>query len=644
MIRSEVTLISTRVILFLILFILAGFQGFAQSVDTEDPWKAGDANLLFNSEDVPVFELRMKPADITAMKAEARNKTYFPAELSFNGKKFGKVGVRYRGSYGTLFPCLDPSRSACPKISIKIKFDFEKSDTKIRFFGMESLNFNSAIYDPTYLRERLAYDLYRSMGLKAALASNARLSINNEYMGLFVLLENIDKRFAEHSFAGTKGRIYKSVWPTFTRDADLPKSGKNAQSEQTGSWKKFQTEWDAAKEEERPQVLSKWLDMDYVWRYLAVDDAICNFDGITGFYTDGKSLTGRNKNCFWYVSDKLPAFYVMPWDLHGTFDPHNCFDGVPAWNDPDVSCSKTYFMTGLDVLPVMSAACDPLFKTLRKMDQTRYRRAIEELLAGPFQDKTIVKKLDAWALRISEAVKEDMHGPGLEAWQKSIERLKANFPVLRRKLVSIKAGAKAASCRLRIDRINDFEKLEAWSLADGIMLAANPKSESAVSLNTKEPLAGSADMRTDFTFRNDRNDASAAWSQWMSMTLGIEGQYTNASKLRSINLQMKTDEGREIRIDLDGAGYSRLDKGIRFGWTLTGNGKTQTASCSISSAKLPPWAPRTSDDLSKVLGTFKGLMISPQAKGRGLDGILPAGKDDRGFLQIDSIEFVFDRS
>jgi spore coat protein CotH len=106
------------------------------------------------------------------------------------------VATRFKGSLGTLAGCFrDDGSQYCSKLSMKLKFDEYVRDQ--RFFGLKRLNFNSMILDSSSLRERLAYRLFREMGVAAPRAVHARLRINGELIGLFSLVEEGERATQE---------------------------------------------------------------------------------------------------------------------------------------------------------------------------------------------------------------------------------------------------------------------------------------------------------------------------------------------------------------------------------------------------------------------------------------------------------------
>ena len=53
----------------------------------------------------------------------------------------------------------------CHKLSLKLKFNYEDKDQ--RFFGLKKVMLHASLSDTTMMRERLAYSLWREMGVPA---------------------------------------------------------------------------------------------------------------------------------------------------------------------------------------------------------------------------------------------------------------------------------------------------------------------------------------------------------------------------------------------------------------------------------------------------------------------------------------------
>ena len=138
--------------------------------------------------------------------------------LIFKGDTISPVGIRYKGSIGAFINCVsgkDPfkpsGKKICTKLSMKVKINWKQREQK--FYDLTKLQFHSQNNDPSQMRERLGYWLFRSMGVPAPRSVHAQLKINGTYFGLYALTEQIDGNFARHNFDESNGNLYKEVWP-----------------------------------------------------------------------------------------------------------------------------------------------------------------------------------------------------------------------------------------------------------------------------------------------------------------------------------------------------------------------------------------------------------------------------------------------
>src|SRR5688572_23090779 len=89
-----------------------------------------DPDDLFDPGRVHTFELRIDEEDLAFLDADPKAEEYVRGDLSYEGKRVGPVGVRYKGSTGSFVGCLSggyfpPTGSkSCAKLSMKIKIDY----------------------------------------------------------------------------------------------------------------------------------------------------------------------------------------------------------------------------------------------------------------------------------------------------------------------------------------------------------------------------------------------------------------------------------------------------------------------------------------------------------------------------------------
>jgi hypothetical protein len=107
----------------------AGSAGAAGAVEGRcgqvDPALAeADAAELFAAPRVPTFDFYLPPATWDELQAHAEDEVYAEVEGCFEGRGLGHVGLRFKGSYGSLYECAGSlGEGECRKLSLKVKFD-----------------------------------------------------------------------------------------------------------------------------------------------------------------------------------------------------------------------------------------------------------------------------------------------------------------------------------------------------------------------------------------------------------------------------------------------------------------------------------------------------------------------------------------
>ena len=131
------------------------------------------------------------------------------ADLDFEGVPYRQVSVRYKGN-GTFL-------QSRPSLKRSLKVDLNDGFPGRKLGGATKLNFHSCVTDASWMNEVLAYRLFRDAGVPASRTAYARLYLTvpgkheQQYVGLYSLVENVDDRFAMDRFGTKKGALFKPV-------------------------------------------------------------------------------------------------------------------------------------------------------------------------------------------------------------------------------------------------------------------------------------------------------------------------------------------------------------------------------------------------------------------------------------------------
>lgn len=348
-----------------------------------------DPGKIFKTETIPTIDLYLPPNEWDALQKNAKDEKYTQVEACYNGYRIGNIGMRFKGSFGTLYGCFDKKGNlTCPRLSMKL--NFTKYDKSIEFFGLKRLNLNSNRFDDSRIREKLAYDLYRSMGIAAPRAYWTVVRVNDKSYGLYGMVEQVDKAFIKHRWTETTNRnLYKEVWLNDTNKSAVIKGLRtNRKKVSIDNFIKLATQIkNTRSDKDTVALLKHHTDLTYWAKYLAVDEAILSYDGITYFYTDNGRI-GENHN--YYIYESTPDFYTLiPWDVESSFwiNPDH---KPPHWTQKPDDCKTTYpYWEGLAIAP----GCDPILKALASQKEP-WLQAMQELLDGPFSEAAMKKQID----------------------------------------------------------------------------------------------------------------------------------------------------------------------------------------------------------------------------------------------------------
>ncbi len=71
------------------------------------------------------------------------------------------------------------------------------------------MNLNNGFMDSSFIRDILGYELFDKMGLPTPRASFADIWVNDTHIGLYTIVEQIDKTFLRRNFKNPNGNLYK---------------------------------------------------------------------------------------------------------------------------------------------------------------------------------------------------------------------------------------------------------------------------------------------------------------------------------------------------------------------------------------------------------------------------------------------------
>lgn len=224
--------------------------------------------------------------------------TWFAAKVTVDDQIFENVGIRKKGFIGSLSET---------KPSFKVRFDKFEDDQN--FFDMKRLTLNNCVQDPSFVRQCLAYDLFRKVGIKAPRCNFASVSVNGENLGIYANVESVKKPFLRRNFADPEGNLYEGTLSDFrpgwtgtfnqkTNDQELSKDAINAVANAL-----------TLEDERLITELSKIIDFDSFMNFWAIETLTAHWDG----------YAGNTNNYHIYQDPTSEKLHFIPWGVDQTF-------------------------------------------------------------------------------------------------------------------------------------------------------------------------------------------------------------------------------------------------------------------------------------------------------------------------------------
>ncbi len=364
-----------------------------------DPVKVWPVHITLSAEEFAAIQPRggfgFGPAPKEPAKADPAREVHrsqFGTDLPWGTgsvvvgeETFAKVGIRYKGN-GTV---MDTARA----VKKSFKIDLDRAGGSGGFGGSKTINLHCGVTDPSKCRETLGYEVYRAAGVPAPRTTLAevRLTVPGKYdkelLGLYTVVEEVDKAFLKDRFGADAGLILKPErlrefddlgddWDKYKR---LYAPKRDATADEAKRLIAFAKLVHKADDATFRKEIGTYLDVDSYLRYLAATAFVANTD----------SFFGLGHNYYAYLHPKTNKLHFVPWDLDRAFANF----GNAAQN-MDLSLTHPYGGT--------HRLTERLLATPEVAAQ--YQKLLKDLAGTAFDKERLLKRVAA----VEEAVKEPL--------------------------------------------------------------------------------------------------------------------------------------------------------------------------------------------------------------------------------------------
>ena len=271
------------------------------------------ADAFFADTVVHEINLVINSRDWQALKDNHLLNTYYPADFRWRDQIVRNVGIRSRGN---------ASRSA---IKPGLRVDFDRYTTDQKFLGLKSFVLRNNTQDPSSMHERLSMLLFRRLGLLASREAHAKLYVNNTYVGLYTIVEAVDKSFLKRTLNEDNGHLFGYEWaaPYYFED----------RGSQPESYVPLPFKPETHEDDPRPElivelvrainemndvvfrtVMAEYLDLRKFIRHVAVEVFLADTDNFLGQF--------GMANFYLYRFQATKQFTFIAWDKSHAFSHH----------------------------------------------------------------------------------------------------------------------------------------------------------------------------------------------------------------------------------------------------------------------------------------------------------------------------------
>ena len=246
------------------------------------------ADAIFNSQVLHEIRLVMHPRDWATLRERFQLNDFYAANMTwlYNGVQIPveQLGVRSRGL---------GSRNG---IKPGLLLSFEEYSDELRFLGLRSIVLRNNVQDPSMMREHLGMTFFRRMGVPAPRTAFTRLFVNNEYMGLYTIVESIDTDFVQRHFGQSNGFLYSYDYGLHAAPYFFEYKGPDPALYSPHPFEPENHKQDPdprpieamirtinqASDAEFLTAMSQFLDLRFFVRYLGIESFLAEEDGIVG--------------------------------------------------------------------------------------------------------------------------------------------------------------------------------------------------------------------------------------------------------------------------------------------------------------------------------------------------------------------------
>ncbi len=282
---------------------------------------------------------------------------YVPAKLRIDGLEVPKVSARKKGFLGSL-------DDDYPSLIIKLDDQGEASPLA----PLKRLTLNNNKQDLSLLSQRMAYDFFNQVGVPAPRVGFASVHVNGKHLGLYSMIEPVDRLFLERNFGDGSGDLLEGTLSDFSEKSIPRMELKSGKSKSSKEWRVNQVAQILEEEPHALERLESLLDLQRFYRYWASESLLAFWDG----------YCANQNNYFVYDDPRSGRLQFLPWGADS------------LWS----SMGGPFGGFGKTTQSVYANAVLPHALFRSDEGRTLYRRTLSELLDKHWDEDKLISEID----------------------------------------------------------------------------------------------------------------------------------------------------------------------------------------------------------------------------------------------------------
>jgi spore coat protein H len=345
--------------------------------------KPDESDIFFDEAVLHQVDIVVAPEILPDLEASIDTDIRVPATITYDQNTVSNAGIRLKGFIGSVQPVAQK-----PGFSIKLN-EFVQGQ---KILDVKKFTLDNAVQDPSFMSAHIGYELWRRAGIPAQRTAFARVNLNGEYVGVYVVNESVTSDFLDKNFNDGVGNLYEGILFVDVTDVDEIDLDTNEEINDRSDLIALRDVIQNVPDAEFVQEVSQLVDLDAFLSYWAMELLTYHWDGYAEFPSPFSTQCCSPNNYYVYHEPASNLIYFMPHGIDQLFQDIN----VNVTNPP---------------APLASLAS-------RLFTQTEIRQQLadkmRELLSGAWDAAALEPRMDAAFALIQESVLEFDRNPNFD--------------------------------------------------------------------------------------------------------------------------------------------------------------------------------------------------------------------------------------